>query len=310
VSGTTESLRRKIAGAQDLESVVRSMKALAAASIGQYERAVASLDDYRRTVELALVACFRRAGPLPFALGTGSAATGVPRSNRAVIFGSDQGLVGRFNEVLFEFAVRDLDAWPGTRAKVWAVGERIHALVAGGDLAQAEMLPAPASIGAITPLVGQILVELDAAREDGRVEQVYLFYNRPKAGAEYEPFKRQLLPLDAGWQSTLATTAWPTKMLPEVIEERGPALRAFIRSYLFVLLFQACAESLASENACRLAAMQRAEKNIGEVVEELNRVFHRMRQEAIDEELFDVIAGYDALSPRETGGPALPTFRS
>ncbi len=310
MSGTTEGLRRKIAGARDLESVVRSMKALAAASIGQYERAVESLDDYRRTVELALVASFRRAGPLPFARGKRPTLVGAPRANRAVIFGSDQGLVGRFNEVLFEYAVRDVDAWPGRTAKVWTVGERIHALVAGSGLAQAEMLPAPTSIGAITRLVGQILVELDAARDDGRVEEVYLFYNRPKAGAEYEPFKRQLLPLDAVWQSTIATTAWPTKMLPEVIEERGSALHAFIRSYLFVLLFQACAESLASENACRLAAMQRAEKNIGEVVEELNRVFHRVRQEAIDEELFDVISGYDALSSRETGGAAPPTFRS
>jgi len=48
------------------------------------------------------------------------------------------------------------------------------------------------------------------------------------------------------------------------------ALQAFIREYLFVLLFQACAESLASENASRLAAMQRAEKNIENILEELS----------------------------------------
>jgi F-type H+-transporting ATPase subunit gamma len=57
MSGTMESLRRKIDGAGDLEGVVRSMKALAASSIGQYEKAVQSLDDYYRTLELALVAC-------------------------------------------------------------------------------------------------------------------------------------------------------------------------------------------------------------------------------------------------------------
>jgi len=73
-------------------------------------------------------------------------------------------------------------------------------------------------------------------------------------------------------------------------------LQALIREYLFVLLFQACAESLASENASRLAAMQRAEKNIKEILEDLNRTFHRIRQEAIDEELFDVVAGFEALT--------------
>ena len=46
-------------------------------------------------------------------------------------------------------------------------------------------------------------------------------------------------------------------------------LRALIREYLFVSLFRACAESLASENASRLAAMQRADKNINELLEEL-----------------------------------------
>lgn len=72
-------------------------------------------------------------------------------------------------------------------------------------------------------------------------------------------------------------------------------LLAFVREYLFVSLFRACAESLASENASRLAAMQRAEKNIDELLEDLNRTFHRLRQSGIDEELFDVISGFEAL---------------
>ena len=76
-------------------------------------------------------------------------------------------------------------------------------------------------------------------------------------------------------------------------------LRALIREYLFVSLFRACAESLASENASRLAAMQRADKNIDELLEDLNRTFHRLRQSGIDEELFDVISGFEALTAEE-----------
>ena len=89
---------------------------------------------------------------------------------------------------------------------------------------------------------------------------------------------------------------WPTKNLPEVIEGTVSPLSAFIREYLFVLLFQACAESLASENASRLAAMQRADKNIDGLLEDLNGAFHRLRQNGIDEELFDVVSGFEALS--------------
>jgi len=98
------------------------------------------------------------------------------------------------------------------------------------------------------------------------------------------------------WQGRLAALPWPTGNLPEVIGTGAATLSALMREYLFVSLFRACAESLASENASRLAAMQRAEKNIDELLEALNGKFHRLRQSAIDEELFDVISGFEALA--------------
>ena len=105
MSGTMERMRRKIDGAGDLEGVVRSMKALAASSIGQYERAVQSLDDYYRTVELALAVCLRQAGPVSFIEGKRPPHEGPherPHEGMigAVVFGSDQGLVCMFNEVV------------------------------------------------------------------------------------------------------------------------------------------------------------------------------------------------------------------
>jgi F-type H+-transporting ATPase subunit gamma len=293
MSGADGDLRRKIAGAGDLDSVVRSMKALAASSIGQYEKAMQSLDDYYRTVELGLAACLRQGRPAPSAAGgktRGGAAIG------AIVFGSDQGLVGRFNEVLAEFTLRTLGALPGKVGKIWAIGERIQPLLADIGPAGAGLLSVPTSVNAITPLVGRILIDIEAARERGEIVEVHLFPNHPESGAVYEPVGRRLLPLDHLWQSDLAALRWPTKSLPEVIEGAPAALQGFIRGYLFVLLFQACAESLASENASRLAAMQRAEKNIEEMLVDLNGRFHRRRQESIDEELFDVISGCEALS--------------
>lgn len=296
MSGTTESLSRKITGANDLQGVVRSMKALAASSIGQYERAVKSLESYHRTVDLALSACLRQGGTDPFAEPERmrrSAAVG------AVIFGSDQGLVGRFNEVLLELATHELKALPGKLTKIWAVGDRMRALIADTGLAQPSVLSVPNSVNAISSFVGQILIEIEAARERGEATEIYLFHNSPMPGTSYEPVGHRLLPLDHTWQRQIAALAWPTKSPPEVIGGVTMAFAAFIRGYLFVLLFQACAESLASENASRLAAMQRAEKNIGDILEDLNRSFHRIRQESIDEELFDVISGFEALTKPE-----------
>ena len=122
----------------------------------------------------------------------------------------------------------------------------------------------------------------------------------------YAPVNQRLLPLDQTWRRGLATLPWPTGNLPEVVGRNIATLRALIHEHLFVSLFRACAESLASENASRLAAMQRAEKNIDELLEDLNRHFHQLRQTGIDEELFDVISGFEALakkrnSPRSSG---------
>jgi hypothetical protein len=124
--------------------------------------------------------------------------------------------------------------------------------------------------------------------------ELYIFHNRPHAGAGYIPVGQRLLPFDEEWRYSLVKRPWPTGCLPEVMGSDLATLRVFIGEYLFVSLFRACAESLASENASRLAAMQRADKNINELLEELKGTFHRLRQSGIDEELFDVIFGFEA----------------
>jgi F-type H+-transporting ATPase subunit gamma len=213
----------------------------------------------------------------------------------AVVFGSDQGLVGQFNDVVVDYAVKTLAALPA-KAEVWAVGERVHARLAESGLPLLGLFTVPNSVKAITPLVGQILVERETRHSQDEVAELHLFYNRPTSGAVYAPVRQQLLPLDENWRRRLAELPWPTGNLPEVMGGGTATLRALIHEYLFVSLFRACAESLASENASRLAAMQRADKNIDELLEDLNGTFHRLRQSGIDEELFDVISGFEALS--------------
>jgi F-type H+-transporting ATPase subunit gamma len=293
MSDTTASLRRKIGGAGDLQSVVRTMKSVAASSIGQYENSVRALADYYRTVELGLGACFRERGPAP--LITDRKRQTVAGAIGAVVFGSDQGLVGQFNDVVADYAIKTLAALPG-KPQVWAVGERVHARLADAGLPLLGLFSVPNSVKAITPLVGQILVESEARPGQRAVTELHLFYNRRTSGAGYVPARQRLLPLDETWRRKLAELPWPTKSLPEVMGGGSTTLRALIREYLFVSLFRACAESLASENASRLAAMQRADKNINDLLDDLNGTFHRLRQSGIDEELFDVVSGFEALS--------------
>ena len=295
MSNNTASLRRKIGSAGDLQSVVRTMKALAASNIGQYEQSVRALGHYYRSVELGLSICFRNNVAATI---TESKAYPDQGSVGAIVFGSDQGLVGRFNNEVADFALKALAELPG-KHWVWAVGERLHGRLSDAGLALAGLHAVPNSVQAITPLIGRILIESEVHQSQGEIGELHLFYNRPTSGAIYEPVQQRLLPLDETWRRKLVDLPWPTGNLPEVMGDETATLRTMIREYLFVSLFRACAESLASENSSRLAAMQRADKNIDDLLEDLSGSFHRIRQSGIDAELFDVVSGFDALT-----GPA------
>ena len=292
MSDTTTGLRRKISSAGDLRSVVRTMKALAAANIGQYETTVRAVADYDRTVALGLGVCLRDRGPATWMADDDTRSHA--RAIDAVVFGSDQGLVGQFDEVVADYALETIAGWPGA-PRLWTVGEQVHARLLAAGLRPTGHFAVPNAVNGIVPLVGQILVEYEARRSRQGSGGLHLFYNRPAPAAAYVPAGVRLLPLDENWRRGAAAFPWQAGHLPEILGNGTATLRALIREYLFVSLFQACAESLASENASRLTAMERADRNIDDLLDTLHRSFHRVRQSRIDEELFDVMAGFEAL---------------
>jgi F-type H+-transporting ATPase subunit gamma len=293
MSDTLAGLRHKLNGARQLGSVVRAMKAVAATSIGQYEAAVAALGDYAHCVELSLSLCLRAQGSLPTPVSEQTVSGNHPVG--ALIIGSDQGLVGRFNEVIAELALRTLAGLPGPKT-LWTVGERVcpHLEQAGSRVSKRYAVPS--STAAITSLVSEIQIEMERYTAGGHPAQVYVFHNRPLTAPRYQPSAQRLLPLDASWSQRLSAIAWPNAQLAQVLGGAEASLPALVHEYLFICLYKACAESLASENASRLEAMQRAEKNIDTVSESLHRSLNGLRQSSIDEELFDVVAGFNALT--------------
>ena len=297
MSDTLIDLRHKLGSAHQLASVVRAMKAVAATSIAQYEAAVTALGDYSRCVELGLSVCLREAaGSVSPDSGT---VAGRNQQTLALIFGSDQGLVGRFNEIMVEFAVRTLRTLPGQKL-IWVVGERVIPHLESENLAIRSRFTVPNSVPAITSLVDQMQLEIEHSAS-GDPLPVYVFHNRPLAAARHEPAVQRLLPFDASWRSNLIQLAWPGNPFAEILGGGAVNLPALIHEYLFIGLYKACAESLASENAARLEAMQRAEKNIERISTELHRSLNRLRQGSIDAELFDVVAGYGRLISSQAG---------
>ena len=310
---TLEAIRKKIATAEDLRSVVRVMKALAAVSIRQYERAVVSLAEYARTVETGLQALLRaRPAPPILSLARGGAAPG--RRLAAVVFGSDQGMCGSFNEQVTRFALAQIEAAapaPEDRV-VLALGARAAVRLEDAGQPVERRFDVPGSVLAITQAVNGLLVEVERLRSRRGADRVLLFYNRPVGGAAFRPQVLQLWPVDPGWLAALRARKWASRSLPSFPRAGdagwggwGRLFSALIREHLFVSLYRPLAESLAAENASRLASMQAAETNIEEHLAGLTARYHRQRQQSITEELLDILSGFETLAA-EKGQPRVP----
>lgn len=290
---TLEELRRGLESIEELGSIVRTMKALSAASIRQYEEAVRSLGHYYRTVELGLHVVLRH-------LPEEETHSPEPEGAIAVVFGSDRGLCGHFNRQIADFALEHLDALaPVPDRSLLVVGARAASRLEAAGQPVRETLAVPASAEGIADTAARVLVTLDRWMAGGAPRRVLLLFNRHRTGAEYRPTAFPLLPVRLAGFRRLEEEPWPTRQLPAFAGDPRRLFQALLREYFFVSVHRASAESLASEHAARLLAMQGAEQKIAEEHEETLRLLRQKRQDEITAELLDVVSGYEALTGEE-----------
>jgi F-type H+-transporting ATPase subunit gamma len=304
---TTEAIRKRLETTEDLRSIVHTMKALATVSIRQYEDAVASLAQYARSVDLGMQALLHLR---PDALG---AIAGRPAVRPgAIVFGSDQGLCGAFNE---QIAARFLERRASAAASeatgpVLAVGTRVAARLEDGGASLADALTLPVSAPMIAPFVGEMLGRIEAWRAADELDGVHLYFNRSDPRTIYRPHDEALLPIDTAHLRALAATPWRPRALPALATDWETLFSAVVREHLFVTLHRAIAESLASEHAARRAAMHAAERNIDDRLAVLRGELNQHRQSSITSELLDIVSGYEVLRGERRNRPGQRPARS
>lgn len=291
-----ELLRGRLQTLDDLRSLVGTMKGLAAVGIHRLEESARSVAQYYRTIELGLHVVLAGAPPEP-------PAPARPRGARgAIVFGSDHGLCGRFNEDLADFAE---DRMAGLLRddrplRLVAVGARAGSLLdLRGYPPEAEFF-VPGTAEAATPSVREILHKVEQWREEG-VQEVMMLHQRPRANNRARPVLVPLLPVSPRRFRGIEAQQWASRTLPMYTMPPHELLSALLRQYFFVSVLRALIESITAENASRLAAMQAAERSLEERGSELLAELRRKRQEHITEEILDIVSGYEALT-RGAGG--------
>ncbi len=294
-----ELLQRQIHTAQDLQAVVKMMKVLAALNIHQYEQAVTSLADYNHTIEMALNVVLK-------AIHTHDAHTQQDSDQKSlltldvgrcgvIIFGSEQGMCGQFNEQISHYAIAELEKLKISpeQLAIFAIGSRIISHLETAGYAIEQTFPMAGSLTEITPMVQEILVHIAEWRDHQQIIRIFLFYNHLHSHTLCEPYKLQLLPLDRQWLHHIESEPWRSRTLPTFTMPSDVLVASLLRQYFFILLYRAFGESLAGENASRLASMQVAEKNIAERLTEFTSQFQQQRQTAITDELLEITSAFE-----------------
>lgn len=294
---TAEQLINQLESLEDLRSIVKTMKALSAVSIRQYEKAAEAVDGYYNTIELGLYVALKDSSGNPEYL------TSRDKEGRlaAIVFGTDHGLCGRFNEEIAAHAVERMDSTPtDPEARlILAVGSRVAASLEQEGQNVIQTLLTPSSAPQIATTVQRLLPKIDEWREQHGVHYVYIFYNRHYGVSGYRPVGIELLPINMHRFHRLQEIGWQSRSLPIFTMDRQKLLSRLLRQYLFVSIFRGCAESLAGEHSSRLSAMQSAERNLDERLEEVTMDYRHARQNAITAELLDITAGFEVARGNE-----------
>lgn len=292
-----QALKKKIDNTVDLQSVVKTMKALAAVSIHQYQQAVESIAEYNRTIEMGLRILFMHRKPQ---FKQRSTAKPVPA---AVVFGSQQGMCGQFNEKLLSFMesffTDRFENIPKSDISIICVGPRMSGLLADSGFPVEIEREYPGSVEGVTPVLYEILNDIEQWREHNGITRMTVFHNAPKSGTSYTPAWKDLLPVNRQWLKKILDEPWPTRQVPMFVPDWELLYSQLVQQYFYVVLYRSFIESQASENASRLASMQTAEKNIKEKLDELRAQFNHQRQSAITSEMLDIVAGFEALKTEE-----------
>ncbi len=291
---TPERLQQQIKSMDGLHNIVATMKALSASNIHQYEQAIVSLTDYWHTVKLGLRVVMRdnlNQTHLPSTPNEGVA---------AVIFGSDHGMCGRFNEDITEYMLEHIKSISGdVKPKILCLGLRAGDLLERAEQSADELLTLPGGANQIGASIQEILIHIDNWRENLGIKHLFLYHNRPKNRASYHPTKFHLLPLQLKDFGKFDVKKWQGSSLPTYTMDRDTLLSSLLNQYFFISLFRACAESQSAEHGSRLTAMQAAEKNLDEHIDELAGEYRRARQDIITNELLDIIASFEAVSDKK-----------
>lgn len=284
---TLEHLSRKNDTLTSIRGIVHTMKTLSAINAAPYEQAAQSIESYHQAILQGLASFVYRTG------GVSVLSEALqPNTQLLVVFGSDHGLCGNYNELLANKVVEYSEAVPMAKQHILCIGSRMGNALLEQDLSPDVVLMPPASADGVGRLAGDIVTRIERLGSGQALTNlaVTLVFTQRQEHGYQETVTRNLLPLD---KSLLQPEQlWQSRSLPDYTMNSEALLAALIRNHVFASVFRASAEAMVTENATRLSLMQQAEQSVDEQLESVQQELSSVRQDEITNELMDIVIGH------------------
>jgi F-type H+-transporting ATPase subunit gamma len=293
-------VRRKIDSVKKTQKITKAMKMVAAAKLKRTQNRILAARPYalkmRETIRNLSRRVNREAHPLL------RKREGAHRNVILTVVTSDRGLCGAFNANILRTAVTALKELEsrGVKAEVAVVGRK------GRDFFRRRDWKVRREVVDIFDKLsfehGMVMGEEFPAiveYSEGRIDAVYVIYNEFKSAIQQRVVVEQLLPFDWIVEITSAkdldqvTEAVPGGYQYEPSEDE--LLKHLLHRNLHVQAYRVLLESSAAEQGARMAAMDGATRNAGELIKKLTTYYNKTRQSVITKELMDIVGGAEAL---------------
>jgi F-type H+-transporting ATPase subunit gamma len=292
-----KALKGRIASVKSTQKITKAMKMVAAAKLRRAQNAAEAGRPYAERMEAVMASLATKVARSPQSPRL-LAGTGAEQTHLLVVCTSDRGLAGAFNTNIVRAARKKADELirDGRTVHFYLVGRKGRAVVARLYPRQIVHQHDTSAMKFASFADAQEIANDIARRfEAGQFDVAHLFYAHFKSAIVQEPVTQQIIPVPMPETDVSASQASGANAGVEYEPDEEEILAALLPRNLAVQIFRALLENAASEQGSRMAAMDNATRNAGDMINRLTIQYNRTRQAAITTELVEIISGAEAL---------------
>jgi F-type H+-transporting ATPase subunit gamma len=284
-----KEIRGKIKSVENTKKITKAMEMVAASKMRKAQERMRSARPYSEKIR-QVAANLGKANPEyvhPFMEINKAKGSGY------IVVTTDKGLCGGLNTNVLRLVAQKLREAQaqGLASLAVAIGNKGLGFLNRSGVKVVSQATQLGDTPHVETLIGPVKVLLDAY-VNGDINAVYLCFTRFINTMKQEPVVEQLLPLSAELlQTNEVHSNWDYIYEPDA----HTVIDDLLVRYVEALVYQAVAESMASEQSARMVAMKSATDNAGNVINELKLVYNKTRQAAITKELSEIVAGAAAV---------------